>query len=223
MRRTALLALLAAAACTSELQQPLGPRARLEDTEITLAEGVDTASVMLYNEGGSELDWSVLRDQSWLTVTPAEGLLAGADSQRIALRVDAAAAPIGANTATVVIESNSFVQRPQLTIAFDNPAVPVATLVEADTIMVYPGSGEFRVANTGRGPLDFTVTAEGDLAWRTYFQPQQGRLQTGGSTTVRIDLSPWPEQDDSLQVRVVSNSIDGPLTFTLRVLAAPAP
>lgn len=216
----ALLGVLTASACASEISDPAPARLEISTSRLVIADDVDTASVVLRNRGGSSLDWTLNVPVPWLTIMPNSGAVAAGDSVRLQLALNRAPAFIGEHAITVSIHTDAFYAARSLTLVIGVLPDPRATIADADTMIEFPGTdGYFVVRNAGKGDLHWIVSA--DVPWvqfgwldHTTAPGDEDRID------VEIDRSLLP-RDTSAVITLTSNDTTGARTLRIHVEGTP--
>ncbi|HWR84263.1 MAG TPA: hypothetical protein VN285_13265 [Candidatus Deferrimicrobium sp.] len=119
-------------------------------------------TLTIKNTGGSTLNWTVAKSQSWLTLVPT----AGVDSGDVSVQVDITSLPFGTYYDTIVVAdpaaTNSPVRVPvTLTVASDLPVIAVDSsfnyiVVPSGVSSVPPR--DILIKNLGGGTLNFSLS-----------------------------------------------------------------
>ncbi len=119
----------------------------------------DPKILTIENSGGSVLNWTVSKTQSWLNLTPT----IGSDSNDVAVAVDITGLPLGTFFDTITISAAGATNTPRkvpvtLTVASDLPVLVVDSLFNYVVIQTGLGvwdSTYFTIRNGGAGNMDF--------------------------------------------------------------------
>jgi hypothetical protein len=137
----------------------------------------------LENTGGTPIDWTATKTQSWTTLSATSGTLASGATATVTVSINAAANALAAGTyADTVTFTNT-------TNGTGNATRPVSLAVSADPVLAVSPSGRgvaftsgtttFEVANAGGGTLNWTAAVVAGGSWLTIASGAGG---TGGGT-----------------------------------------
>jgi len=124
-------------------------------------------TMTIANGGGRQLDWTLVKSQPWLSVTPG----AGTAPSDVELLVDISGLGVGTYYDTVVVSSDSADNSPQLaTVRLDVVDNPPVLVVEPTTLNFEvvqgdpdPPAKSFDITNGGAGSLSWTAAKKS--AW----------------------------------------------------------
>jgi hypothetical protein len=137
----------------------------------------------LENTGGTPIDWTATKTQSWTTLSATSGTLASGAMATVTVSINAAANALAAGPyADTVTFTNT-------TNGTGNASRPVSLAVSADPVLAVSPSGRgvaftsgtttFDVANAGGGTLNWTAAVIAGGSWLTIASGAGG---TGGGT-----------------------------------------
>ena len=173
---------------------PAPPTLALSASVLADTTGVGTSpaarTVQLTNSGGQPLTWNATTNQSWLSVSPAQGTLAAGASVTLTVSYATSALPAGGYSGLVGITSAGAVNSPQqvaASVIVEPPAgeltLSVATLARSIGQGLTPAAQTFTVTNTGGRPLSWS--AADNQGWLSV-SPATGTLAPGASAQLTV-------------------------------------
>jgi hypothetical protein len=137
----------------------------------------------LENTGGTSIDWTAAKTQSWTTLSAVSGTLAAGATATVTVSINSAANALAAGTyADTVVFTNT-------TNGTGNATRPVSLVVSADPVLAVSPSGRnvaftsgtttFDVSNAGGGTLDWTAAVVAGGSWLSIASGASG---TGAGT-----------------------------------------
>lgn len=158
------------------------PIPAFSDTLLSVPETSDTATITLNNVGRGVLIWNANASLGGLQVSPSNGSLSTGGQVELTVVVDKEPLPVGTTRATLTIQSNSPDGDVTLPVSIDVPSVPRADLQLARLVFnAGVTQREFFLYNTGKGPLNWSATA--DMPWLA-LAPANGQVAAGDSVAV---------------------------------------
>ncbi len=137
----------------------------------------------LQNTGGSPIDWTAAKTQTWTTLSAISGTLAAGATATVTVSINATANSLAAGTYNDTVSFTNTTNGTGSTtrpVALDVGAGPILTVSPSGLNVTYDaGTTTFEVSNTGGGTMDWTaaVVAGGD--WLTV---SSGASGTGDGT-----------------------------------------
>jgi hypothetical protein len=118
--------------------------------QLAISATVDTTSFLLRNTGRGNLQWQTQPSASLITTNPANGTIRTGDSTRVRISADKQPLPVGTNTGSVVIKSNSISGDLSLPLSVTVSPTPLAA-VSSGRISLPGGVNEGTFVLTNRG------------------------------------------------------------------------
>ncbi|MCC7141546.1 MAG: choice-of-anchor D domain-containing protein [Candidatus Eisenbacteria bacterium] len=186
--------------------------------ELTLAVGsMTTDTLTITNLGASELEWSAQSSATWITTTPAEGLLGPGTSDAAQVDLFAQSLTPGHYTETILIQTNDpeapEIEIPVVVWVFGEPKI-AATPTPVEFGQAYVGATVIRLLRISNlGTLDLEVAGLSVDSPEFEFDGQGFTLESGAHRDLQISWTPAEVGERSAGLTITSDDPDQPLLF----------